>query len=157
MASATAKRKVARPYQRSEGDPQPEKRAVNAWIAGCAACLRQQGAAGAAAQPSPWALVLESRRLLTVKALCSAPCGITERTIVIPNPDADELAAIRGEAPAAVALPVTSHSLIEALAAPDNSGSSTERAALEANGWRPKLGFSVVWCVNPAWTVQYVR
>ena len=60
-----------------------------------------------------------------------------ERTIVIPNPDPLEVAAITAARPALTALPVTSHQLIAALASPNPT---PERLALEKRGWRAEMG-----------------
>ena len=136
MASDSERRRVARPYRRESDVPQPVKEAVNAWIATAAAGVRPP--------PSPsegpiWALVLESRNLLTVKALRAADCGVTDATTVVPNPDPEELAAIAAAAPELVALPLSSHGLFAALASP----SSPERELLLQRGWSGRLG--VVW------------
>ena len=135
MASDSERQRVARPYRRDGDAPQPVKEAVNAWIAAAAAGARLPSAG----EGPIWALVLESRNLLTVKALRAVDCGVTDATTVVPNPDPEELAAIAAAAPELVALPLSSHGLFAALAAP----SSPERELLLQRGWSGRLG--VVW------------
>lgn len=143
---------AARPYQRARDDPQITKRAVNMWIAECAARLQQQSGGG-----SRWALALESRHLLTLQALRAADCGVAAETMVVPNPDATEIAAITKAEPELHALPLSSHQLLRALVAepvtatatvatsqtPAASPPASVRSALQSQGWRG--AFSVVW------------
>ena len=133
---------MARPYQRAPEDPQLIKRAVNAWIAACAAALHSATAAGGD-NSAPWALVLESRHLLTLGALRTAGCGVRAETTVVPNPDPVELAAIVAAEPSLLALPLSSHELLGRCLALDPGAAHPARAALEARGWPG--GFAVVW------------
>ena len=152
MASGSERKRVARQYRREEDDEQPIKTVVNAWIAAAAAAARQRssarpsGAASASSsaptpsEPEPaWSLVLETRYLLTLRALQSVDSGVCEATTVVPNPDAEELAAIAVAAPDLCALPLTSHALFAALADPQ----SPEWLQLAERGWRGSFG--VVW------------
>lgn len=157
MASLSERRRVARSYHRDADDAQPIKRAINQWIANAAAEARLRRAAGsdcAAGRtlglsgggqttmpvlPADWALLLETRHLLTVRALRGTASGIDEATIVVPNPDAAECRAIVEAAPSVVALPLSTHALFAALTRPH----SPERVELERKGWPGQ--FAVVW------------
>jgi hypothetical protein len=146
-ASPSGLKRVARPYQRAADDPQHTKRAVNAWVAACAAALRHSDGGS-------WALLLESRHLLTLEALRGAGCGVEVATTVVPNPDQLEVAAMLKREPSVLALPLSSHELLAALTAPTvpRTGAATAtppppphpaRAVLDGGGWPGH--FSVVW------------
>lgn len=152
-------KKAANSYRRDGADPQRRKRAVNSWIAACAAELHKCAAAAAAAtaadasssppqqQQPAWALVLESSHMLTLGALHRAGCGVVPSSTVVPNPDAEELRRISQAVPEVLALPLSSHALLAALTTPDlevaEPSEVTVRSTLEARGWGG--GFSVVW------------
>ncbi len=135
MASKSARRRGARPYNRDADDTQPVKSAVNAWIAAVAAEAR----AARTAEAATWALVLETRHLLTLTALCAADSGVGPATTVVPNPDPEELEAIAAVAPDVIAVPLTSHGLFASLRVED----STQRTQLARRGWPGT--FDVVW------------
>eukprot|EP01043_Picozoa_sp_COSAG02_P044001 COSAG02_NODE_3882_length_6090_cov_26.657152_4_plen_1174_part_00 len=143
MASKSARRRGARPYNRDADDTQPVKSAVNAWIAAVAAQARwhrrENCSASRDAEAPAWALVLETRHLLTLTALCAADTGVSPATTVVPNPDPEELEAIAAVAPGVITVPLTSHGLFASLRVED----SPQRRQLIRRGWAGT--FDVVW------------
>ena len=83
----------------------PIKVKINEWLG----VLAQQWIG---TRDEPWALLLETERLLTVQTL-SSRCGISARTSIVPHPDRDECAQIAAHG--VCALHMTSHHLLRDL------------------------------------------
>jgi hypothetical protein len=97
------------------------KASINLWLAAAV----QDYAAHAGS--SGWALLLETRTLLSVQTLEAAAAFVAER-IIVPNPDPEECNAMMQSRPGLHALPLTSHDLLTALS--DASSPLTDQLSL---------------------------
>ena len=91
----------------------PHKAIVNAHLALLAATAKPMPSLQSDCRPR-WSLVLDTRALVTVQALCTGPNASTnEEFIIIPNPDLEECLVMRQQLSKAVVVPVTSHILLK--------------------------------------------
>ena len=85
------------------------KQAINAWLAALAAHILTATPLNRAA----WALLLETSRLHTLRALCAAETGVTPGTTIVPNPDGRQCEEMKAEG--VNAAQQTSHALLASL------------------------------------------
>ena len=107
--------------RQAPGSLNPAKQAANAWFAAtCSAIVRH---------PAPWTLLLETRKLLTLKSLAAAAVAIRPSATVVANPDLEECESMRTAEPEIRAYAATSHSLLGQL---DDKASMQRRATLRS-------------------------